>query len=190
EMRCCSRHRHAFARELSQRRERQVSTPHTYRACRPKTDAAHAHCRSSPGTTEREIGRDFIRKVVPRHCRSFGKTRTIDLVSESARFLYLPLVQQLRRSAQLSELQCRAHVSPASRSRRTIELSFVRPYRGRTKEMPGMRTRRADLLRIRHRESRSNGLPNFPKSGRAPNGRRLDDAQGSVSRNVEKFSYR
>src|SRR5262249_47923248 len=104
-MRCCSRQRHAFARELSQRRERKVSTPHTYRACRPKTDAAHAHCRSSPGTKERKIGRDFVRKAVASHSRSSGKARTNDLVLKSARFFHIAPVQQLRRSAQLSELQ-------------------------------------------------------------------------------------
>src|SRR5213080_797454 len=103
-MRCCSRQRHAFARELSQRRERQVSTPHTYTACRPKTDAAHAHCRSSPGTPERKESRHSIGKIVASDCRSSGKTRADDFVFESPRILHIAAVQQLRRSPQLPEL--------------------------------------------------------------------------------------
>src|SRR5690242_11161378 len=109
-MRCCSRQRHAFARELSQRSERQVSTPHAHRAYRPKTDAAHAHSRPSPGTTKGKEGRDSIGKIVASHCRSFGKTRTNNFVFEPARFFHIAAMQQLRRSAQLPELQRRTDV--------------------------------------------------------------------------------
>ena len=89
-------------------------------------------------------------KIVASHCRSPRETRADDSVFEPARVFHVAAVQQLRRSAQLSELQCRAHVSSAARSRRTIELSFVRAYRRCSKKMSGMRTRRVDLSRLRH----------------------------------------
>src|SRR5207245_7311415 len=68
-------------------------------------------------------------------CASDLKARADNLVPESPRFFYFAAVQQLRGSAQLSKLQCRAHVSPASRRPRTPQLSFVRAYHCRAEEV-------------------------------------------------------
>ena len=107
--------------------------------------------------------RDSVRKIVASHCRSPRETRADDFVFESARFFHFAAVQQLRRSAQLSELQRRAHLSSAAGSRRTIELSFVRAHRRRAKKMSGLRTRRADLSRLRHGESGINRRADFSR---------------------------
>src|SRR5439155_9073055 len=109
--------------------------------------------RSASGTTEGKESRYFVGKIVASHRRSFGETRADNFVFEQARFFHVAAVQQLRRSAQLPELQRCAHVSPASRSRWTIELSFVRAHRHRAEEVSSVRTRCADLLRVRYRES-------------------------------------
>ncbi len=99
-------------------------------------------------------------------------------------------LQQLRRSTRLPELQRCAYLSPAAGSRRTIELSLVRAHRRRSEKMSGLRKRRADLSRVRHGESGIDRRADFSESRGAPHGRRLHDAQGSVSRNVAEFSHR
>ena len=144
------RQRHAVAGELSQRDDWKIPTRRAHGARGSKADAAHACCRSAPGTTERKESRHSVRKIIASHCRSPRETRADDFVFEPARFLHFAAMQQLRRGAKLSELQCRAHVSPAARNRRTIELSFVRAHRRCSKKMSGVRTRRVDLSRLRH----------------------------------------
>ena len=121
---------------------------------------------------------------------SARKTRTDHSVPESARFLHFAPVQQLWRSAQLSQLQRRAHLSSASRGRGTVELPSVWPHRRGAQKVSGLRKRCTDLRGLRHGESRINRVANFPQSCRAPHGCRLDDAQGSVSRNSEEFPHR
>src|SRR5215813_8123926 len=162
---------HAIAGELSQRDDRKVPAHDADTARGPKTDAAHAGCRSAPGATEGKESRDSVREIVASDCRSIGETRANDFVFEPARFFHFSAVQQLRRGAQLSELQCRAHVSSAFPPRwigfseddvRPIELSSVRAHRRCPQEMSGLRTRRADLLRLRYRKSGINSRPNFP----------------------------
>ncbi len=181
--------RHAVARKLLQRLARQISARHTHAAGGRKADAADAHHRSAAGTPKGKESRDSVGKIIASHCRSFGKTRADNFVSEPARIFHVAALQQLRRSAQLSELQRCAHVSSPSGSRGTVELSFVRAYRRGPEEMSGVRPRRADLLRLRHRESGINSRANFSKSCRVSDGRRLHDAQGRVSRNFTKFSH-
>ena len=142
---------------------------------------------------ERRKGKEScypVGKIVASDCRSFGETRADDSVPESSRIFHVAALQQLRRSAQLSELQRRAHLSSASRGRWAIELSFVRAHRRRAEKMSGVWAGRADLLRLRHGESRIDGGPDLSESGRAPHGRRFDDAQGSVSRDFKRFSHR
>src|SRR6266481_1381760 len=136
------RQRHAVARELSQRDDRKVPARYAHAAHRSKANATYACCRSAPGTTEGKKSRHSVRKIVASHRRSPRETRADDFVFKSTRFFNVVVVQQLWRGANLPELQCRAHVSPAASNRRTIELSFVRTHRRCSKKMSGMRTRR------------------------------------------------
>src|SRR5919198_2437610 len=161
---------HAVARDLLQRCDWKISAGYTYSEDRRKADATHAHCRSSPGAAEREGDNDLVRKIANRDCRSAGKTRADNFVFESAGFFHLAAVQQLWRSAQLSELQCRAHLSSASRRRGTIELSFVRAHRRGSKKVSGLRERFTDIRRLWHGEGRIKRVANFSKSCRATYG--------------------
>src|SRR5258708_2204088 len=127
--------RHAITGELSKRRNRKIPTRHAHAARRSKADAAHPCRRSAPGTTERKKSRHSVRKIVASHRRSPRETRADDFVFKPTRIFHVAAVQQLRRGAKLSELQCRAHVSPAARNRPTIELSFVQAYRRCSKKI-------------------------------------------------------
>src|SRR4029077_5600080 len=126
------RERHALAGKLSQRRYRQIRTCNPDPACGRTPDAAHAHRRSSPGPAKGKDDVDLVGKIVASDCGSFGETRANNLIFESARLFHVAAVQQLRRSAQLPELQRRAHLSSACG---TIELSLVRAYGGCAKKM-------------------------------------------------------
>src|SRR5256886_9535537 len=148
------RRRHALVGELSQRDDRKVPTCYAHAASGPETDAAHARRRSASGTTEGKESRHSVSKIIASHCRPLGKTRTNDLISQSARLFHVPAVQQLRRGAQLPELQCRSHLSSTFRSGwigfsegyvRSIKLSFVRAHRCCAEKVSGLRTRRVDL---------------------------------------------
>src|SRR5437773_8660842 len=145
--------RHPVAGELSQRGDREIPARCSHGARGSKADAAHASCRSASRTTEGKEGCDFVRKIVSSHCRPLGETRTNNFVFEPTRFFHFSVVQQLRRSTQLPELQRCAHISPAAGSRRKIKLSLVRAHCRCSKKVPSLRTGRADLLRVRHGES-------------------------------------
>src|SRR4029450_11409313 len=142
--------RHAVTGELSQRCNWKISAGYTYSADRRKADAAHAHCRPSPGAAEREGGNHLVRKIASRHSRSHGEARADNFVFESPRFLHFAPMQQLWRSAELSELQCRADLSSVSRDCGTVELSFVWAHRRGAKEMSCLRKRRTHLRTLRH----------------------------------------
>src|SRR3954447_786743 len=148
------RRRHALVGELSQRDDRKVPTGCADAASGPETDAAYACRRSASGTTEGKESRHSVRKIIASHCRSLGKTRTNDLISQSARLFHVPAVQQLRRGAHLPELQCRADLSPTLHSRwisfsegnvRPIKLSLVRAHRCCSEKVSSVRTGRIDL---------------------------------------------
>src|SRR6476659_2607180 len=107
------RQRYAVARELSQCDDWKVPPRYAHAAHRSKADAAHSCCRSAPGTTEGKESRYSVRAIVASHRQSSRETGADDFVFEPTRVFDVAAVQQLRRSAQLSELQCRAHVSSA-----------------------------------------------------------------------------
>src|SRR5439155_18294628 len=144
EMRSRSGQRHAVARKLLQQHNRQVRSRHAYPARGRTADAADANCRPSPGTAEGKDIVDLVGTLVAGDCGPTGETRADDLVFKSPRVFDVTLVQQLRRSARLSELQRRADVSSAVLA---PELPPLRPYRGRAEEMSRLRERRADLCR-------------------------------------------
>ncbi len=83
-----------------------------------------------------KTGRDLVREVVSSDCRPPREARADDFVFEPARFFHVATVQQLRRSAGLSELQRGADL-PSTRG--AIELPFVRPHRGRAEKVSGLR---------------------------------------------------
>src|SRR6266513_1292022 len=98
-MRRCPGKRYAITGELPQRCNWKISPVDACSADRRKADAAHAHCRPSPGTAEREGGNDLVRKIAGRNCRSPGEARADDFVFKSTRLLYFAPVQRLWRSA-------------------------------------------------------------------------------------------
>jgi len=150
EMRSGSRKRHAVARELSQCDDRQIRTPYPEPARGRPTHAADADCRSSPGAPKRKDRSYSFGEIVAGNRGPTRKTRADDSVFKPARFFHLTALQQLRRSAQLSELQRRFDFPSAHGP---IELPSLRTHRGRAEEMSGVRQRFPDLRRIRDRES-------------------------------------
>src|SRR5262245_22340339 len=110
-MRGCFGKRHAIAGELSQRRDQKVPARYAHAARGSKADAAHACCRSAPGTTERKENRHSVRKIIASHFRPPPETRANHFVFEPARVFHVAAMQQLRRSAQLPELQRRTDIS-------------------------------------------------------------------------------
>ena len=92
-------------------------------------------------TTE-QARTDSFGKIAERDFRSARKTRADNSVSQSARIFDFVALQQLRRSARLSELQRRAHISSHDVA---AELSSLRAHRGGAKEMSGVRPGRVDL---------------------------------------------
>ena len=114
------------------------------------------------------------------------KTRTDHPVSESARFFYFASLQRLRRSAQLPQLQRRAHLSSDTAAR--LSCHFCGHTAAVPKKCPacgkdaliyaGFGTEKVEIER----------RADFSESGRPPNGCGLDDAQGGLSRNAAKIS--
>src|SRR5205814_6649713 len=104
------RQRNAVAGELSQCYHRKVPAHYPYATCGPKADAAHARCRSAPGTAKPKESHHSVRKIVASHCRQIGKTRANNSVFEPARVLNVAVVQQLWLSAKLSDFPCCAYV--------------------------------------------------------------------------------
>src|ERR1700719_2354401 len=87
----------------------------------------------------------------------------------------------------MSELQRRVDVSS---SHGEAELPSLRTYRGGSEKMSGMRERRANLRRIRNGKGGVDGRAIVSESAGATHGRRFNDAQGSLPRNVAKLSFR
>jgi len=95
------------------------------------------HCRSAPGTAEGKEGRHSVKKkVVANDLRSFGEARATILFLNRRGFSTSLLCGECGEGTKLSELQCRAHLSPASLGRRAIELSFVRHTAAVPKKCP------------------------------------------------------
>ena len=90
------RQRYAVVGELSQRDNREVPARYAHPARGPKADAAHARCRSAPGTTEGKESRNPIRKIVAGHCRAPRETRADDFIFEPPWIFHIAAVQQLR----------------------------------------------------------------------------------------------
>src|SRR5262249_12329816 len=95
-MHCDFGKRHAFARELSQRRDWKVPARYAHAARGPKADAAHARCRSAPGTTEGKESRHSVRKIVASHCRWARETRADNFIFDPTGVSHLAALQQLR----------------------------------------------------------------------------------------------
>src|SRR5262249_56817419 len=129
---------------------------------------------TATGTAEGKKSRHSVGKIVASDCRSSRETRADNLVFESARVFHVAAMQQLRRGAQLPELQCSTYISSTFSTRwiasprrddvRPLKLSFVWAHRSCSKKMSRVRTRRTDLSRLRYRESGINRCPNFPES--------------------------
>ncbi len=182
-----ARDRHAFARELSQCRQREVSPAEPDPAGRRLPDAADADRRFAAGAAERKGRRDPLRKTAHRDYQPAGETRTNHPVFQSARVFDLASLQRMRRSAQLPELQCRAHVPSRCGA---VELSFMRAYRRRAEEMSGLRQGRVDLRRVRHREGGIERRADFSDRHCAPDGCRFHDPEGRLSRYSPRVSAR
>src|SRR5207248_11611563 len=98
-------------------------------------NAVDANCRSSPGTPKGKDRADSLRKTFASDRGPARETRADNLVFESARFFNVAALQQLRRSAQLSQLQRRFDL-PSTHG--PFELSPLRTYRCGPKEMSGV----------------------------------------------------
>ena len=101
------RERHAFARELSQRRRGKYRLATLTQRV---DDKQMPHIRIvdlTAGAAETKNGCHSVRETADRDYRTAGETGTDDSVPEPARILDFAALQRMRRSAELPELQCR-----------------------------------------------------------------------------------